>query len=75
MKFWSLQLVKEAALKKQVELEAELECQIFEDEEEKIRLSFTPPAPLPSDYRKPAKIPFSAGVYNLVKNILNECRP
>lgn len=75
MKFWSLQLVKDKELKKQIEIEANLECQLFLDPEETMRLNFTPPPPLPSHYRKIEKVPLTAGIYNLVRNILHELKP
>ena len=72
LKFWSLQLIKERELNKQVQLEALVESQIYDVDGNQI--PFDEPAPLPK-FIKPKKVPLSAGVYNLVRGMLNECMP
>lgn len=74
MKFWSLEQVKQRELMKQVQLEAYAESQVY-DAEGIEQLPFEETNIIPKQNLKREKVPLSAGVYNLVRGILNECRP
>lgn len=74
MKFWSLQQVKERELEKQVQREAWAESQVY-DAEGIEQLPFEEMNIIPKQNLKREIVPLSAGVYNLVRQILNECRP